>query len=159
MNDKSLLFFLHPHVIKLCRLTHKIYSTDARWNKKSLNRYPYQTTQSPYWMTHFLNIDGLIPQKAILNFILNTLVLYEKDSESSLYHQIHESHTQLSDVVSANGVACLPDCHRPSFLANLLDFCAPGFDWINTPIYTTEISSLHSHSCNPHNLSSKHLIM
>ena len=43
---------LRLHVMKLCRLTYKIYSTNAIQTKIFLNR-------SPYWLTRFICIDGL----------------------------------------------------------------------------------------------------
>ena len=46
-------FTLHTHFMKLYRLTWKIYSTEARWTKTSLN-------MSPYRLTYFFNIDGLL---------------------------------------------------------------------------------------------------
>ena len=51
MNENYLT--LCPHVMKLCRLTQKMYLTDARWTKTSPNRSP-----SP--LTNFLNIDRVI---------------------------------------------------------------------------------------------------
>ena len=51
---------LSPNVMKLCRLTYKKYQTDTRWTKTSLNRSPYCLTWSLYFLTHFLNIFGLL---------------------------------------------------------------------------------------------------
>ena len=51
---------LCTYVMKLCRLTYKIHSTETRWTKTSLNSYPYRLTRSSYQMTHFINIDGLL---------------------------------------------------------------------------------------------------
>ena len=74
---------LRPHVVKLCRLTYKIYLTDTRQTKTSLNRYPYSLNRSPYRPTHFLNIDELLIKSNYPELNENTFFL----ALASLFHQ------------------------------------------------------------------------
>ena len=52
-NKLTIILYSHYHFMKLCGLTWEIYLTDARQNKKSLNR-------SPYKLINFINIEGLL---------------------------------------------------------------------------------------------------
>ena len=82
---------LHPHVMKLCRLTQKIYSMDARWTKTSMNRSSYRLIRSLYFLTHFINIDGSLMKSNSTATMPVLKIMSLASSISSMTHQCWEN--------------------------------------------------------------------